>query len=64
MAMCGVVVVVVVMCGVGGGRFVTVGRWFSWNVGGDGVVGGGDGRVVWRGYCVAPMSGPFSSSCR
>ena len=44
----------------------TVGGWFGWNVGGDGVVGGGggDGRVVWRGYCVAPMSGSFSGGCR
>jgi len=26
-----------------------VGGWFSWSVGGDGVVGSGDRRVVWRG---------------
>jgi len=26
----------------------TVGGWFGWSVGGDGVVGGGDRRVVWR----------------
>jgi len=52
------------MYGVGGGRFVycLVGG-LVWNVGGDGVVGGGDGRVVWRGYCVAPMSGPFFGGC-
>ena len=42
----------------------TIGGWFSWNISGDGVVDGGDGRVVWRGYCVAPMSGPFSGGCR
>jgi len=27
----------------------TVGGWFVWSVCGDGVVGSGDGHVVWRG---------------
>lgn len=26
-----------------------VGGWSGWSIGGDGVVGGGDGRVVWTG---------------
>ena len=29
-----------------------VGGWIGWSVGGDRVVGGGDGHVVWRGRCV------------
>jgi hypothetical protein len=37
------------------------GGWFSWSVGGDGVVGSGDERVVWRGMCDADMCDLFSA---
>jgi len=32
-----------------------VGGWSGWSVCGDGVVSGGDRRVVWRGCCVVPI---------
>jgi len=36
-----------------------VGGWFGWCAGGNGVVGSGDGRVVWRGKCGADMCDLF-----
>lgn len=40
-------------------------RRFGWSVGGDGVVGGRDRCVVWRGRCVVPISDIcFLRGCR
>jgi len=52
--------VLVAMCGAVCGLFpaaegVGVGGWFGWSVGSDGLIGGGDGRVVQRGRCVGSI---------